>query len=87
MVLDIKVPSPGESITEVEISNWLVEDGDVVEKDQEICEIDSDKATLTVSAEDAGQIKIIKKVEETKVENVSKRLNEKWKGWSKFICN
>ncbi|MBF26050.1 MAG: dihydrolipoyllysine-residue succinyltransferase [Flavobacteriales bacterium] len=65
MVLDIKVPSPGESITEVEISNWLVEDGDVVEKDQEICEIDSDKATLTVSAEDAGQIKIIKKVEET----------------------
>ncbi len=65
MILDIKVPSPGESITEVEISNWLVEDGDLVEKDQEICEIDSDKATLTVSAEDAGQIKLLKNIEET----------------------
>ena len=42
MILDIKVPSPGESINEVEISNWLVVDGDYVEKDQEICEIDSD---------------------------------------------
>ena len=60
MILEIKVPSPGESITEVEISNWLVSDGEYVEKDQEICEIDSDKATLTVSAEDSGQIKLLK---------------------------
>ena len=59
MILDIKVPSPGESINEVEVSNWLIADGDYVEKDQEICEIDSDKATLTISAEDSGQIKIL----------------------------
>jgi len=65
MVIKIKVPSPGESINEVEIANWLVLDGDYVEKDQEICEIDSDKATLTVSAEDSGEIKILKKSEIT----------------------
>ncbi len=46
MIIEIKIPSPGESITEVEISNWLVENGDFVEKDQEIAEIESDKATL-----------------------------------------
>ena len=65
MIVDIKVPSPGESITEVEISNWLVSDGDHVDKDQEICEIDSDKATLTVSAEEEGKIKILKESEKT----------------------
>tara|TARA_A100001011_G_scaffold388012_1_gene466817 strand:- start:262 stop:1440 length:1179 start_codon:yes stop_codon:yes gene_type:complete len=65
MIVDIKVPSPGESITEVEISNWLVSDGDHVDKDQEICEIDSDKATLTVSAEESGKIKILKESEKT----------------------
>ena len=61
MIIEIKVPSPGESITEVEIANWLVSDGDFVEKDQEICEIDSDKATLTVSADESGIIKLLKK--------------------------
>jgi len=55
-MLEIKVPSPGESITEVEIGNWLVSDGDFINKDQELCEIDSDKATLTISAEESGQI-------------------------------
>ena len=65
MILEIKVPSPGESINEVEITNWLVVDGAYVEKDQEICEIDSDKATLTVSAEDSGVIKILKETEVT----------------------
>jgi hypothetical protein len=45
-VLEMKVPSPGESITEVEIAEWMVEDGDYVEKDQTIAEVDSDKATL-----------------------------------------
>ena len=65
MILEIKVPSPGESINEVEISNWLVSDGDYVEKDQEICEIDSDKATLTVSAEDSGEIKLLQDAEVT----------------------
>ena len=45
-VLEMKVPSPGESISEVEIASWLVSDGDYVEKDQAIAEVDSDKATL-----------------------------------------
>lgn len=52
----MKVPSPGESITEVEIAQWLVEDGDYVEKDQAIAEVDSDKATLELPAEEAGII-------------------------------
>jgi 2-oxoglutarate dehydrogenase E2 component (dihydrolipoamide succinyltransferase) len=54
MILEMKVPSPGESITEVEIAEWLVEDGDYVEKDQAIAEVDSDKATLELPAEAAG---------------------------------
>ena len=58
-MIEIKVPSPGESITEVEIANWLVNSGDYVEKDQEICEIDSDKATLTINAEESGEINIL----------------------------
>jgi len=52
----MKVPSPGESITEVEIAQWLVEDGDYVEKDQPIAEVDSDKATLELPAEESGII-------------------------------
>ncbi|PKP49550.1 MAG: dihydrolipoyllysine-residue succinyltransferase [Bacteroidetes bacterium HGW-Bacteroidetes-12] len=56
MALEMKVPSPGESITEVEIAQWLVEDGDYVEKDQAIAEVDSDKATLELPAEEAGII-------------------------------
>ena len=58
-MIEVKVPSPGESITEVEIANWLVKSGDYVEKDQEICEIDSDKATLTINAEESGEIDIV----------------------------
>lgn len=56
MALEMKVPSPGESITEVEIAQWLVEDGDYVEKDQAIAEVDSDKATLELPAEESGVI-------------------------------
>jgi 2-oxoglutarate dehydrogenase E2 component (dihydrolipoamide succinyltransferase) len=56
MILEMKVPSPGESITEVEIASWLVEDGDYVEKDQPIAEVDSDKATLELPAEESGII-------------------------------
>jgi len=55
-ILEMKVPSPGESISEVEIAEWLVEDGDYVEKDQAIAEVDSDKATLELPAEEAGII-------------------------------
>ncbi|MEX0996779.1 MAG: 2-oxoglutarate dehydrogenase complex dihydrolipoyllysine-residue succinyltransferase [Flavobacteriaceae bacterium] len=56
MILEMKVPSPGESITEVEIAQWLVADGDYVEKDQAIAEVDSDKATLELPAEASGTI-------------------------------
>ena len=56
MILEMKVPSPGESITEVEIADWLVQDGDYVEKDQAIAEVDSDKATLELPAEASGTI-------------------------------
>ena len=52
----MKVPSPGESIKEVEIATWLVKDGDYVEKDQAIAEVDSDKATLELPAEASGII-------------------------------
>jgi 2-oxoglutarate dehydrogenase E2 component (dihydrolipoamide succinyltransferase) len=55
-VLEMKVPSPGESISEVEIATWLVSDGDYVEKDQAIAEVDSDKATLELPAEESGII-------------------------------
>ena len=64
----MKVPSPGESITEVEIATWLVEDGDYVEKDQPIAEIDSDKATLELPAEESGIITL--KAEEGDAVNV-----------------
>ncbi len=56
MILEMKVPSPGESISEVEIAEWLVKDGDFVEKDQTIAEVDSDKATLDLPAEESGII-------------------------------
>lgn len=56
MILEMKVPSPGESISEVEIAQWLVKDGDYVEKDQTIAELDSDKATLDLPAEESGVI-------------------------------
>ena len=55
----MKVPSPGESISEVEIAEWLVETGDYVEKDQTIAEVDSDKATLELPAEVSGTIEIL----------------------------
>ena len=68
MLLEMKVPSPGESISEVEIAEWLVKDGDYVEKDQSIAEIDSDKATLELPAEQSGKITIIVNEGETVAE-------------------
>jgi 2-oxoglutarate dehydrogenase E2 component (dihydrolipoamide succinyltransferase) len=67
-ILEMKVPSPGESITEVEIATWLVKDGDYVEKDQPIAEVDSDKATLELPAEESGTITL--KAEEGEVVEV-----------------
>ena len=58
-VIKMKVPSPGESISEVVIARWLKKDGDYVEKDEELAEIDSDKATLTINAEDSGAVKLL----------------------------
>lgn len=58
MAIEVKVPSPGESINEVQLANWLVEDGSYVEKDQDIAEIDSDKATLSVAASESGTISL-----------------------------
>jgi 2-oxoglutarate dehydrogenase E2 component (dihydrolipoamide succinyltransferase) len=58
MQTDIRVPEAGESITQVELARWLVADGDYVEKDQEIAEIDSDKATLTINAPESGVIRL-----------------------------
>lgn len=59
MLVEIKIPTPGESITEVEIGKWLVDDGDLVSQNQEVAEVESDKATLTLVAGDSGQIKIL----------------------------
>jgi 2-oxoglutarate dehydrogenase E2 component (dihydrolipoamide succinyltransferase) len=60
MILEVKVPVPGESISEVELGTWLVKSGDIVEMDAELVEINSDKATLTINAEGAGKIEILK---------------------------
>ncbi len=65
MSLEIKIPSPGESITEVELASWLVEDGSQVSKNQEIGEIESEKATLPLIAGEAGQLKILVEEGET----------------------
>ncbi|MCG8410612.1 MAG: 2-oxo acid dehydrogenase subunit E2, partial [Bacteroidales bacterium] len=64
-MIEIKIPSPGESITEVEILEWFVENGTYVEKDQEIAEIESDKATLPLIAPESGSIEIIAPAGET----------------------
>jgi len=64
-ILELKVPSPGESVTEVTIARWLKNSGDVVEKDEVVAEIDSDKATLTLNAEEAGKLEILVKEGET----------------------
>lgn len=58
-IVELKVPSPGESITEVVIARWVKNTGDVVEKDEVLAEIDSDKATLTLNAEEAGKIEVL----------------------------
>lgn len=76
-MIEVKIPSPGESITEVEIANWLVETGDYVEKDQEIAEIESDKATLPLVAEESGKVEIVAPEGETiKVGEVACKIDE-----------
>jgi 2-oxoglutarate dehydrogenase E2 component (dihydrolipoamide succinyltransferase) len=65
MIIELKIPSPGESVKEVEISSWMVNDGDFVEKDQEIAELESDKATLPLIAPEPGVVKILVQTGET----------------------
>ena len=73
MILKMEIPSPGESISEVEIAEWLVSDGEYVDKDQIIAEIDSDKATLELPAEQSGIITL--KAEEGDVVDVELEKN------------
>ena len=80
-IIEIKVPSPGESITEVTISRWLKNDGDYVEKDENVAEIDSDKATLTIAAEESGALKILgKEGDVVKVGSVVAKIDTSAKG-------
>ncbi len=65
MIVELKIPSPGESISEVEIAGWLVDDGDYVEKNQEIAEVESDKATLPLIAPESGKISMVVKAGDT----------------------
>ncbi|HBX87407.1 MAG TPA: dihydrolipoyllysine-residue succinyltransferase, partial [Marinilabiliaceae bacterium] len=59
MIVDVKVPTPGESISEVELASWLVSDGDLVRKNQELAEVESDKATLSLIAPESGKISLL----------------------------
>src|SRR4051812_12202396 len=61
MAIEMKVPTVGESITEVTVSKWLVKDGDYVKQDQVLCELESDKATFELNAEKAGTVKLLAK--------------------------
>jgi 2-oxoglutarate dehydrogenase E2 component (dihydrolipoamide succinyltransferase) len=65
MIIEIKIPSPGESVTEVEIGRWLVKDGSIVAKGEEIAEVESDKATLTIVADASGKIAVVASEGET----------------------
>ncbi|MDD2552505.1 MAG: hypothetical protein PHQ56_07795, partial [Dysgonamonadaceae bacterium] len=72
MMIEVKVPSPGESINEVELATWLVKSGDLVHKNQELAMIESDKATLSLIAPESGKIEILVQEGETvKVETVA----------------
>ena len=59
MIIEVKIPSPGESISEVELTRWLVENGAIVSKDQEVAEIESEKASLPIIAPESGKINIL----------------------------
>ncbi len=84
MIIEVKVPSPGESINEVQVATWLVEDGDFVERDQDIVEIDSDKATLPLSAPADGKIKIVVEEGETiEINTVIAKIDTEVKGNAK----
>lgn len=82
MLIDVKIPSPGESITEVELTRWLVSDGDIVEKDQEIAEVESEKATLPIIAPESGKITIVVEQGMVKVNDVCCKIDTAFAGQS-----
>lgn len=80
MMIEVKVPSPGESINEVELATWLVKSGDLVHKNQELAMIESDKATLSLIAPESGKIEILVQEGETvKVETVACQIDTEGK--------
>ncbi len=84
MTIEIKIPSPGESISEVELASWFVEDGDMVEKDQEVGEIESEKATLPLIADKGGKIELLAEVGDMlKVGDVACKINTSAEGTKK----
>ncbi|NJO87820.1 MAG: 2-oxoglutarate dehydrogenase complex dihydrolipoyllysine-residue succinyltransferase [Chloroflexia bacterium] len=88
MIIEIKIPSPGESISEVTMANWMVENGAFVEKDQEIAEVESDKATLPLIAADSGKIEIlIEAGDGAKVGDVACKIDTSQKGEAKTAEN
>ncbi|HOU74076.1 2-oxoglutarate dehydrogenase complex dihydrolipoyllysine-residue succinyltransferase [Tenuifilum sp.] len=82
MIVDVRIPSPGESISEVELTRWLVSDGDIVEKDQEIAEVESEKATLPIIAPEAGKIALVVSAGMIKVNEVCCRIDTSFAGKS-----
>ena len=83
MIIEVKIPSPGESITEVELATWTVASGDLVKRDQELALIESDKATLPLMAPEAGKIEIlVKEGEMVKVDTVACRIDTSVAGTS-----
>lgn len=82
MLLDVKIPSPGESISEVELTRWLVSDGEIVEKDQEIAEVESEKATLPIIAPESGKITIVVEQGMVKVNEVCCKIDTSFAGKS-----
>lgn len=84
MIIEIKIPSPGESISEVTMANWLVENGSFVEKDQEIAEVESDKATLPLIATESGKIELLIEAGDTaKVGDVACKIDTSVQGEAK----
>ena len=73
MMIEVKIPTPGESINEVELATWLVADGDLVHRNQELALVESDKATLSLIAPESGKIEILVKEGETVKVNRTQR--------------
>ncbi|MGB4327331.1 MAG: 2-oxoglutarate dehydrogenase complex dihydrolipoyllysine-residue succinyltransferase [Tenuifilum sp.] len=87
MLVDVRIPSPGESISEVELTRWLVSDGDIVEKDQEIAEVESEKATLPIIAPEAGKIVLVVSAGMVKVNEVCCKIDTSFAGKTPMVMS